>query len=259
MPTTEDFNAAADNLIDTITAFRKLDISDDAEFRKHYGINDYGWNLIQKYRRRIGVQKARAAADTYITGLQERLCEETIHVFLECHFKGATNKERELVREQIAKEVDQPKVYFDYALSRMVRDGVPGIRRLRWRRPLRHFRHTWEAMKAVIAIIVVLAIYERLQTDFETIVCSLLILLYTQAIRAIWGLALQGASFRQASYMSYIALKETMKTEATPDEIDGVALLDEGIKKSETRRHVVDTGNSIINLIVFWHLFKLIF
>jgi hypothetical protein len=262
MPKTEDSQRIAADLLSTISAVRKFKFSNEeagAEFRQQHAIDDYGWKLIQKYRLRMEAKETRENADTYLTNLQNRLCEEAIKTFLDSHFNGATNKEQVVIREQIAKEVKQPETYGDYSLLDMVRGGVSGVRKRNRRRHLKHFLHSWEVVKALIAISVVLAVYSRLQTDFEIIVCSLLILLYTQATRVGWHLSLQAGSFNQAGFIRYVQLKQALKIEPTPEEDEGVALLDRLVKKSLVARYVDDTGNSIINLIVFWHLFKLFF
>src|ERR1017187_6954638 len=127
------------------------------------------------------------------------------------------------------------------------------------RRHLKHFAHTWSAIKSVVGVVVVLAIYSKLQTNFEIISASLLILLYTTVARVSWGQSVAAGSFNQAGYIRYIELKKLLKAEPHDAEMAGLWDLEENLKNTVVRYYVIDIGNSVINLIVFVNLFRNLF
>lgn len=256
MPDEAEAAAIVSELMDRLNQRLELRFSDDAEeaeFKRRFRVSESGWNEFIEFQRRHDLeQNLQGWPDRF--GV--RFAEEVAEKFIDAHFRGANAAEKALIREQISRESKAPD--FDrHGLVDMVKDGLPGVRRHRRKRHLKHLRHTWAAVKGLIGIAVVVGIYDKLHTDFEVIVCSLLILSYTLAIRGLWKVLLAAEASNHAGYVRYADLKQTMGMTLTADEHSANWRLEDQLKKQMVGFTVSDGMNSIVNLIVFWHLFKL--
>lgn len=238
--------------------FKFPDEKAESDFRRRFYLDGDDWQRVEQYRAKKERKADKSIRNQWIERLQEKYVEEGVALFLSQHFKEASGPEKTFIREQLAKETKAPGVSYDYSLDDIIRNGLPGVRKHRRRVRLRYFLHSWAAIKALFSIWVVFLIYSSVQSAFEVIVCSLLIRMYTQLIRTGWHLSLTEASFNHAGFLRYLGLKEAVGGETKPDEWKGNWDLERGLKDSMIRRYVVDAGNSIVNLIVYWQLLKVL-
>jgi hypothetical protein len=234
------------------------DEESEAAFCRDHNLGPTSWTIVQRYRRRNQLKEAKRKDQRFIERLQNQLSEKHIRPFLEQCFPGATEPEQRRIREQIERETKWQDAYYEYSPEDMVRDGVKGLRKHHRLGALRHLSHTWEALKGLVAIAVVIAIYATLETKFEVIVVSLLLLSYTTLSGMRWGqlkLALIGD---QAGFLRYLELKRAANSEPTDKEMGLRWDLEKALKKTDP--HVVaDTANSIINLVVYMSLVRALF
>jgi hypothetical protein len=238
--------------------FRFADEQDRLNFQNRYGLTDVECTRLDAYRQRRERKEAKEERDRWIEQIQGRFANEAVEQFLDEYFKGAKDAEKRFIREQVSKEVKAPESQFDCRLEDLLKRGLPPVKKQIRKRRLKYLLHTWAGIKALISVAFVLLIYDKLQTDFEIIIYSIRIRLYTQLMRTTWWLSLTNASFNHAGYLRYVSLKQTLGYDIKPDEHRGAWDLEDGIKNSAIRFRVVDAGNSVINLIVYWHLIKLL-
>ena len=183
--------------------------------------------------------------DAWISRIDAAYTKEAIDNFLEAHFKSASSKELDIVREQIAREVKAPDGDYEYCLYDMARDGVQGIRKYRRNRFSRYVRqNAWVAIKALLKPLVALMIFEKLNDSFQIIATALMIILYTQVRRGVLVLDGATAANNQAAYVRYLSTKGLANFEPTPEEYAALWTLGRENAKGMIQRLVADLGQA---------------
>src|SRR5579875_51314 len=175
------------------------------DFLKRYNIHPHTWERVQKHLQRERLRAEKDAVRNDLTKIQKSIKEREIDELIAGRFQGAQKDEVRWIKSRILNEVDAWDNHYDeeYTLAKMLDEGLPGIRkqmrgkRFRWR----YISWAWAVLINLFVILVALAIYGHVTTAFETIVVSLLIILYLSVIggQASWG------QLRNSSFMpSYI-------------------------------------------------------
>jgi hypothetical protein len=257
--TVDDPEMVASTFLNEISdrwALRFRSDEEKSEFLRSTYTTEAEWEHLNKYRQSNEEKRRQRQLDQWAERVGQGRADETAENFVKGHFPGATAGEKQFILAQIAKEMKVPEGTYDFSLSEMLSGGLPGVRSRYRRRHLKHLKHTWGAVKALVALAAILLIYGKLESNFEIIACSLLILLLTRARRWHEGGSLSNASYNQAGYIRFVELKKTLGAEPSPDEYRALWELEKDVKKGIVRHYVVDTGNTLINLVVYWQLLR---
>lgn len=249
-------------ILNTVRDCLYLNLPDEqakTTFQEQLHISGEDWKAVEESIDRESGKWKRGFMALRVWKLQASYTITAVNKVVAENFPGATRCETDFISEQIVKEATAQSLHFDYPLSSMLTEGLQGVRKHRRSRRLKGIlRHTWTAIKAVLAVVIVLGVFSKLQSDFEAIVVSLLLLAYTGIIRSMWSNSLIGADFNFAGLMRYFIVKKLLGYWPNDEECEAQWKIQEGAQVAKTRWIITDTGNTIINLIVFWHLFKML-
>jgi hypothetical protein len=228
------------------------------DFRERFDISEIEWPRFHRHSQLVDRRIVKQAQEDRIDDIRGKFADELSEKFIDSNFAGATRGERVFIQEQIAKEIVAPDLFFEYSLSDMMNGGLKDVRKRYRRNHLKYLRHLWALAQASITAAVVLAVFNMLASPFEIITASLLFLLYTRVFRfASWQFFVTG-SYDYASFLRYTSLKQVLGAAPRNDEYEAQWKIEEDLKKSKIEHCITDTGHSIVNLVVYWNLFKLL-
>jgi hypothetical protein len=235
--------------------FRLVDPEAIKAFRESRNISDVEWAELEDQRRRKELRQREQRSK--LTGLH--YAAEAIDEFLVKYFGQATPGEREFMKEHILREaIVGSDNYSDFSVHQMLSEGVDGVRSRYRRRYLKHLWHAWPAVRVLLLVGAVLLLYGKLDTAFEIIVVSIMLLLYVTLVRIGGGTYLALANFNYAGFIRFRELRYALDIEPDHEEAQTSWNIEKEIKKNHVRLVIADVGNTIINLILFWQLFKLL-
>lgn len=252
-----DHQQVRDALLGAISDRWKLRFSDaeeEAQFRSHIYLQDSEWMRVRLYGASEERRKERLKLLRWAERTGEALAEQEIQKFFAKYFPTATESERTFMREQIIREAKAPDSDSDFSLLSMIEGGLPAVRARFRRRHLRHLNHWWPALKGLLAVAAVLLVFAKLNSDFERLCFSLLVLLMTHQARIAWVNSIVGADHNIAGWHRFLKLKELVTGSILPEEHEDTWQLEKVHKASVARYYVIDTARSLVNLIVYLHL-----
>ena len=230
-----------------------------AAFKAKHFISSEKWEDMERYAQELSEREERQSTEKQMEAYQEAAINEAADKFVDVHFKGATREEKNLITDQLAREILAPDADHDFTVEEMVERGLPGVRSKHRRRHLKHLRHSWTAIKGLVGLVAVLAIYNKVNTTFEVVVFSLLVLLYIHSTRYLSSGLLAIADANCAGYVRYLGLASKIdKEKASSAEYEGLWTLEKQLQKGKIDHYVRDTCNTLVTLVVFWNIFKVL-
>jgi|SRR6185437_15683147 len=140
--------------------------------------------LTNAFNRRLR-QMHRDSQDETLRSVEERIKRKHFSDFIEEHFKGCTGEEAKYLFSTMDAEFkDEDYSDWGHCLQTFLKLGLNGVRKqrsteTRRRRIKNCLRAIWMTLKGVLQIGIVWAAYSILQTPFETLVVSILLVIYS--------------------------------------------------------------------------------
>lgn len=253
---------ALDDIKSEMSRIRDLDLTEAEREELAARSEESTLRILEKWRRRSERKSARREASLLVEKIQNELYERHIAAFVREYFDGATEEEAERIRRQLMREAFFPHENYDgndkvEALGTMLKGGLKGVRtRHRTRRLKKYASLLWETAKAIISVGSAATIYAILNSAFQAIVVSLLILTYTRVIGESMRSGMWYGLHTFATHSGRIETKKILRDETTLDAVSVSWTYEDTIETEVMIVFIIGTGLQLLNLLACYHLGK---
>jgi hypothetical protein len=232
-------------------------------YSQRYGIWSFQLSDASKARIRRTRRQQIEWDELTLEQVETTIKNHHIDELIKQRFAGATSKDKQFLRKHILKEMDAGEAYTDWnnCLENFLALGLDGIRKKRrWDKIKRWLkaalRLLWPVFRNLIALGLVLSIYNALPGQFETVVISILLLIYASV-----SLNLQGSAFlfSVSSRQGEAQYSDLRRSLGKPIGASEQETLDSNIQKTNkdvARVIIHSTTMGLIDLIALWNLAK---
>jgi hypothetical protein len=230
---------------------------------KRYGVWSFEMSNASKARNRRARRQQIESGDLQLEQVEATIKNHYISELLKQRFAGATSEDEHFLGSHILKEMEAGEDYSDgdNSLQVFLALGLDGIRKKRrWdkikRRLKTALRLLWPVLRSLIAITCVLSIYNALSGKFETVVISILLMIYTSI-----SLNLQGSSFffEASSRQGEAQFIDLRRSFGKPIKASEQETVNSNIQKTQKRlapMMIHSSAMGLIDLIAIWNLLK---